>query len=74
MLLPTLLYLGADFLSTQMAVINCKDGTLTLKGSHIVGIEMDHKPVPGVLMVEAYEDVEIPGNTMLVVLGLINFL
>ena len=40
-------------------------------GSHIKEIEMDHNATPGVHMVEVYEDVELPGNTVLVVPDLI---
>ena len=40
-------------------------------GSHIKEIEMDHNATPGVHMVKVYEDVELPGNTVLVVPDLI---
>ena len=41
-------------------------------GSHKIEIEMDHKAVPGVLTAEAYEDVDILGNTIMVVTSLTN--
>jgi dUTPase len=59
----------ADFLSSKMAVIDCRNSRLTLAGSHSIEIDLERSTSQKLATIVAGEDITLPGSSISVVPG-----